>query len=77
MLAGMLMFSLNDAMGKWLVASYGIGQVILIRSLAALVILAPFLWSAGLKSVFRVEKPLMQRRACFSRRLRCSPSISR
>lgn len=60
MLAGMLMFSLNDAMGKWLVASYGIGQVILIRSLAALVILAPFLWSAGLKSVFRVEKPLMQ-----------------
>jgi len=60
MLAGMLMFSLNDAMGKWLVASYGIGQVILIRSLAALVILAPFLWSAGLKSLFRVEKPLMQ-----------------
>ena len=60
MLAGMLMFSLNDAMGKWLVASYGIGQVILIRSLAALVILAPFLWSAGLKSVFRVERPLMQ-----------------
>lgn len=60
MLAGMLMFSLNDAMGKWLVASYGIGQVILIRSLAALVILAPFLWSAGLKSVFSVERPLMQ-----------------
>ena len=60
MLAGMLLFSLNDAMGKWLVASYGIGQVILIRSVAALVILAPFLWSAGFKTLFQVEKPLMQ-----------------
>lgn len=60
MLLGMLMFSLNDAMGKWLVASYGIGQVILIRSLAALAILAPFLWQAGLKPVLAAEKPLMQ-----------------
>lgn len=60
MLLGMLMFSLNDAMGKWLVASYGIGQVILIRSLAALAILAPFLWKAGLRSVFQAEYPLLQ-----------------
>jgi drug/metabolite transporter (DMT)-like permease len=60
MLLGMLMFALNDAMGKWLVANYGLGQVILIRSLAALVILAPFLWKAGLLSVLSVEQPWMQ-----------------
>ncbi|MCX8998338.1 DMT family transporter [Rhizobiaceae bacterium BDR2-2] len=60
MLVGMLMFSLNDAMGKWLVASYSVGQVLLIRSVAALVILAPFLWKAGLKPILSAEKPRMQ-----------------
>ena len=60
MLLGMFMFALNDAMGKWLVASYGLGQVILIRSLAALVILAPFLWMAGRKPILQAEKPMMQ-----------------
>ena len=29
MLLGMLLFAMNDAMGKWLVANYGLGQVIL------------------------------------------------
>ena len=47
-------------MGKWLVASYGIGQVILIRSIAALLILAPFLWMAGLKPVVEAERPGLQ-----------------
>ncbi|WP_421521868.1 DMT family transporter [Ochrobactrum quorumnocens] len=60
MLIGMLMFSLNDAMGKWLVASYSVGQVILIRSVAALVILAPFLWRVGLQPIVKAEKPLLQ-----------------
>ncbi|ASV83607.1 eamA-like transporter family protein [Ochrobactrum quorumnocens] len=60
MLLGMLMFSLNDAMGKWLVASYSVGQVILIRSVAALVILAPFLWRAGLQPIVKAEKRLLQ-----------------
>ncbi|KAA9370257.1 DMT family transporter [Ochrobactrum quorumnocens] len=60
MLIGMLMFSLNDAMGKWLVASYSVGQVILIRSVAALVILAPFLWGVGLQPIVKAEKPLLQ-----------------
>ena len=60
MLLGMLMFALNDAMGKWLVASYGLGQVILIRSIAALLILSPFLWLAGKKPIVEAERPLMQ-----------------
>lgn len=60
MLLGMLMFALNDAMGKWLVASYGLGQVILIRSLAALVILVPMVWMAGLSNLLSVDRPVMQ-----------------
>ncbi|WP_205910461.1 DMT family transporter [Rhizobium sp. FY34] len=60
MLLGMLMFAMNDAIGKWLVANYGLGQVILIRSLAALVILAPFLWRSGLKPILSVERPGLQ-----------------
>ncbi|TIT26950.1 MAG: EamA/RhaT family transporter, partial [Mesorhizobium sp.] len=29
MLAGDFLFALNDAMGKWLVASFSVGQVVL------------------------------------------------
>ena len=36
MLLGMAAFALNDTIGKWLVADYGVSQVILLRSLAAL-----------------------------------------
>ncbi|KPF43431.1 multidrug DMT transporter permease [Rhizobium sp. AAP43] len=60
MLLGMLLFALNDAMGKWLVASYGLGQVIFIRSIAALIILAPFLWMAGRKPIVEAERPALQ-----------------
>jgi len=60
MLLGMLMFALNDAMGKWLVSSYGLGQVILIRSVAALVILSPLLWKAGMAPIVGAERKGMQ-----------------
>ncbi len=60
MLLGMLMFALNDTLGKWLVASYGLGQVVLLRSLAALVILVPMVWLAGLPALTKAERPWMQ-----------------
>jgi len=60
MLLGMLLFALNDAMGKWLVSSYGLGQVILIRSVAALIILSPLLWKAGLAPIVNAERKGMQ-----------------
>ena len=44
MTAGILLFAVNDALGKWLVATYSVGQVLLIRSIAALVLLTPFIW---------------------------------
>jgi drug/metabolite transporter (DMT)-like permease len=60
MLLAMLMFTLNDVMGKWLVATYSVGQVLLIRSAAAMIVLSPFLWRDGLKPLFAVERPGMQ-----------------
>ncbi|MEO4001513.1 DMT family transporter [Mesorhizobium sp. CAU 1732] len=60
MLLAIFMFTLNDVMGKWLVATYSVGQVLLIRSVAALVILAPFLWRGGIRPLIAVERPGMQ-----------------
>lgn len=60
MLVGMMLFSFNDAMGKWLVATYSVGQVLLLRSLAALVVLAPFLVWFGVRRLVRVERPGVQ-----------------
>lgn len=60
MLTGMFLFSLNDAIGKWLVATYSVGQVLLIRSAVALLVLAPFLWRWGLQPLVAVERPGIQ-----------------
>ncbi|MEJ1119190.1 DMT family transporter [Phyllobacterium sp. CCNWLW109] len=60
MLLGMLMFSLNDVMGKWLVSTYSVGQVVFIRSIAALVVLAPFIWFNGPKKIVQVDQPWTQ-----------------
>lgn len=59
-LSGMLLFALNDTMGKWLVATYSVGQVVLLRSLAALLVLAPLVWWMGWRPLVQVEKPRMQ-----------------
>jgi drug/metabolite transporter (DMT)-like permease len=60
MLLGMFLFSLNDAIGKWLVATYSVGQVLLIRSLFALVVLAVLLRASGFAPVLRVDRPMVQ-----------------
>ena len=57
MLLGMLMFSLNDVMGKWLVSTYSVGQLLLIRSLAALAVLSPFFWRVGWWRLVAVDRP--------------------
>jgi drug/metabolite transporter (DMT)-like permease len=60
MLTGILMFSLNDVMGKWLVATYTVGQLLLIRSAAALVVLSPFIVRQGIHRTLRPERPGLQ-----------------
>jgi drug/metabolite transporter (DMT)-like permease len=60
MLTAILLFALNDVLGKWLVATYSVGQVLLIRSSAGLLILLPFLWRTGWRPLVHVERPAMQ-----------------
>lgn len=58
-LLGMLLFALNDVMGKWLVSTYSVGQVLLLRSGAALIVLAPILWR-GRTRLWPLERPRLQ-----------------
>ena len=44
MLAAVCMFSFGDALGKFIVATYSVGQLMLLRACAALVLLAPAIW---------------------------------
>ncbi len=60
MLAGDFMFALNDAMGKWLVASFSVGQVVLIRSIGAFIVLGPMIANQGTARLFHMERPLLQ-----------------
>ncbi|AZO17003.1 DMT family transporter [Mesorhizobium sp. M2A.F.Ca.ET.043.05.1.1] len=60
MLAGDFMFALNDAMGKWLVASFSVGQVVLIRSIGAFIVLGPMIANQGAGKLFQMERPVLQ-----------------
>lgn len=57
MLAAMFAFSLNDVMGKWLVATYGVAQLLLIRSFAGALMLAPAIHRTGWRTVAFPERP--------------------
>lgn len=60
MLAGIFLFAVNDTLGKWLVATYSVGQVLLIRSAAALIVLAPFILREGARPFREAPKPGLQ-----------------
>jgi drug/metabolite transporter (DMT)-like permease len=60
MLAGVFLFCMNDVMGKWLVSTYSVGQVLLIRSCAALIVLAPIVWRAGRQLFTTMPRPGLQ-----------------
>jgi drug/metabolite transporter (DMT)-like permease len=60
MLAGIGLFSLNDALGKWLLATYSVGELLLIRSAAALILLAPFVRQAGIAAFTGAPRPGLQ-----------------
>jgi drug/metabolite transporter (DMT)-like permease len=60
MLAGIGLFSINDALGKWLLVTYPVGELLLVRSAAALVLLVPFIYSAGRTAFVRAPRPALQ-----------------
>jgi S-adenosylmethionine uptake transporter len=57
-LVGVGLFAVNDALGKWLVADYGVGQLMMLRSVGAAVVLAPMILSFKVKLVDRRQAPL-------------------
>jgi len=60
MVTGVFLFALNDVLGKWLVGSYGVGQILIVRSITCLIILAPFYWRTGLRPLLRAPRPGLQ-----------------
>jgi drug/metabolite transporter (DMT)-like permease len=60
MLAGIAMFSVNDALGKWLLADYSVAELLLIRSAAALVLFAPFARNTGVAAFTNAPRPVLQ-----------------
>jgi drug/metabolite transporter (DMT)-like permease len=60
MLASIAVFSINDALGKWLLATYSVGELLLVRSAAALLLLAPFIRQAGMAAFTRAPRRGLQ-----------------
>jgi drug/metabolite transporter (DMT)-like permease len=60
MLIGIFFFALNDALGKWLIATYSVGQLLLVRSVAGLVVLAPFVKREGWGAFAGAPRPWLQ-----------------
>ena len=75
-LAGIAMFAVNDALGKWLVADYGVGQLMLLRTIGAGAVLAPLVLSLRVKLI-DPRRPGFRSCASCARRRTLSPSTTR
>jgi len=60
MLLGVFLFSINDAVGKWLVSTYSVGQLLFIRSGTTLLLLMPLIWRAGRDAFTSAPRPGLQ-----------------
>jgi hypothetical protein len=59
MLLSIFMFSFGDALGKFMVASYSVGQLLMLRACAALIVLLPMMWRQ--RAAFaKLERPWLQ-----------------
>jgi drug/metabolite transporter (DMT)-like permease len=59
MLLSIFMFSFGDAMGKFIVATYPVGQLLFLRACASLVLLSPLIWRHRAE-FFHLERPWLQ-----------------
>ncbi len=57
-LLGVGLFAINDALGKWLVKDYGVGQLMMLRSIGAVIVLAPAILSLRVKLIDPRQAPL-------------------
>ena len=59
MLLAIFMFSFGDALGKFMVATYSVGQLLWLRACAALLVLSPLIWRHA-QQFLRLERPWLQ-----------------
>jgi len=59
MLLAVFMFSFGDATGKFIVATYSVGQLLCLRACAALLLLAPMIWRQR-RQFRKLERPRLQ-----------------
>src|SRR3984885_14862900 len=59
MLLGVFMFSFGDALGKFMVATYTVGQLLWLRACAALLVLLPMVWQQR-GAFLPLERPWLQ-----------------
>jgi drug/metabolite transporter (DMT)-like permease len=59
MLLSIAMFSCGDALGKYIVATYSVGQLLWLRACAALIVLLPLMWRQRAEFA-RLERPWLQ-----------------
>ncbi len=57
-LLGVGLFAINDALGKWLVVDYGVGQLMMLRSVGAIIVLAPMILSLRVSTIDTRRIPL-------------------
>ncbi|MDA9422904.1 MULTISPECIES: DMT family transporter [Bradyrhizobium] len=59
MVLSIFMFSFGDAMGKFLVGTYSVGQLLFLRACAALLLLSPLIWKQR-RQFLHLERPGLQ-----------------
>ena len=59
MLIGVAMFSFGDVLGKLIVKTHSVGQLLLLRAGAALLMLSPLIWRHRADFI-RLERPWLQ-----------------
>src|ERR1700737_675931 len=59
MLLSIFMFSFGDALGKFMVATYSVGQLLWLRACAALLVLLPMIWRHR-AAFMQIERPWLQ-----------------
>jgi drug/metabolite transporter (DMT)-like permease len=59
MLLSIFLFSFGDALGKFMVTTYSVGQLLWLRAWAALIVLSPMIWRQR-GSFLNLERPWLQ-----------------
>jgi drug/metabolite transporter (DMT)-like permease len=59
MLVSVCMFAFGDTLGKFIVATYSVGQLLLLRATAALIVLSPAIWRHR-REFWPLERPWLQ-----------------